>query len=148
MATTAPPAPGDLPPTTPSTRRGSGNWKHRFLRRGSSSRQNSSAKSDPTLDQSTHTETEEGVIETSSLATKRNSLNAKKKKVPGIIRKLKTSFRREDSSARLEDEEEEDTDPIVVDGDSSSPSNPQSPYSTESLNTVEVRMNEGINEPK
>lgn len=113
MATTATAAPksGDLPPRA--------GWKNRFMKRGSKGGAQDGPK-----------EADNGL--TRSLSAKRNQ----KKKGSGLIRKLGfNSFRKERPEAL-----NTEFPSVMNDASDSSPgSNPQSPFSTDSYVSIEVR---------
>lgn len=118
-----------LPPKAsgaPTTR---GGWKNRFKRRGSSSKQLLA------LSQQPPTEDDNGAAR--SLSAKRSQ---RMKKGGGLIRKIKTSFTKDKNAATGGSIGGFDSSSFRRDESDASPiSNPQSPFSTESFVTVEVR---------
>ena len=134
----------ELPPVQPRT------WKNRFLRKGSGKdphRVASGADSGNTTNWHSHYQAENAnnVVADRAQVMRSSFTNSgpeaqsqrSKKGGAGFIRKLKTlngSFRKDGHEFAREDRY-----PSVLQESESSPSNPQSPYSTESFVSVEVR---------
>jgi hypothetical protein len=105
-------------------------WKNRFMRGRGNSKERRSKQNNPHPDDGAPKEDDKGMAR--SLSAKRNQ---RMRKGSGIIRKLKTinnSFHKE----RIIDT---GFPSVIRDESDSSPSNPQSPFSTDSFVTVEVR---------
>ena len=119
MATVATtPKGSELPPR--------GGWKNRFMGRGKSKERRRNSTGAPKESKANEM--------TRSLSAKRNQ--RANKKGGGIIRKLKGSFRKERT---LNVNTEEPFASVLNNDSDTSPSNPQSPFSTDSFVTVEVR---------